>query len=354
MRFDIVIVGGGIAGSSAAWMLAKKGYKVAVLEREKSIGHKVCGGLVSRRVIKISKTDAIMNEIKGARIFFPDGNEIMIGGDKTYAYVIDRERFDNEMAERAMAEGAKYFFNFEVKSVGKRKIEGKESIEFDFLVGADGAKSRIAEIYEMGNIEYINAIQGFSHGKEMDLVHVYLDDSISPGFFSWAIPDGDKLRVGLGSVEKKTMEKLKMLERKVGKKVEMPKGAIIPVGMRKFYFKNVALIGDAAGQVKATSGGGLYAILIASRILADSFPDFREYERNFMKEFGKEIKRTLIARRIFLKMDNGFFNHLAIYLKKDVELINKHGDIDYQSRVAKEFIKRHPILALSLMKRFFI
>ena len=354
MRFDVAIIGGGAAGNSVAWMLAERGYRVAVLEKKKNIGYKVCGGLVSERVIKISKTDAIMNEIKGARVFFPDGNEIVIGGNKTYAYVIDRGKFDKELAERAMAEGVKYFLNFEVKNVKKNRIEGKEGIEFDFLIGADGAKSRIAEIYGMGDIEYINAIQGIAHGKEKEFVHVYLDNSISPGFFSWTIPDGEKLRVGLGSIEKNLREKLSMLERKLNKKIEMARGAIIPVGMRKFYFKNIALIGDAAGQLKATSGGGLYATLLASQIMADSFPNFKDYERRFMKEFGKEIKRTIIARKIFLRIDNEFINHLASYLKKDVEMINKYGDIDYQSKVAKEFIKRHPMIILAIMKRFFI
>lgn len=349
MRFDVVVVGGGVAGNMTAYELSKKGYKVAVVEKNSEIGKKVCGGLVSERVIKLSKTDSVMNEIKGAYVFFPNGKEICIGGDKTRAYVIDREKFDKELAEKAMAGGVEYKLNFKIKKICEKRIVGNKEIKFDYLVGADGARSSVAEKYDMGKIDYINAIQGESSKKiDDDFVYIYLDKKFSPGFFSWIIPDGEKIRIGTGSSERKLREKFNIFLKKIDVSAEKVKSALIPAGMRKFYKKNVVLTGDSAGLVKATSGGGIYASLLSAKILADNFGNFGKYEADFMKKFGNELKKCLIARKIFLKMENEDFNFFADYIEREIELINRYGDIDYQTKVAINFIKKHPFLLLHM------
>lgn len=352
MRFDAAIIGGGAAGNMAAWLLAKKGYRIVVLEKKGSIGKEVCGGLVSHRVLEMSKTEAVLNEIKGAYVYFPDGREICIGGDKTHAYVIDRQKFDFELAERAMAEGTIYKLKFAVKKISDDRIEGKEDIKFDYLIGADGTLSTVAKQFDMGSIEYINAVQGEAkiHADE-DFVRVYINKSIAPGFFSWIIPDGEKARIGLGSSEKKLKQKIDNFAKMLNAEIKNVKGGIIPASIRKFFKHNVALIGDAAGQVKATSGGGIYASLLAANIMAENFPDFKKYEDEFMRKFGREIKKTILARKIFLKFDNEDFNYIADYIEKEVEIINRYGDIDYQAKVAKEIVKRHPAIAFYLLKK---
>lgn len=352
MRFDAAIIGGGAAGNMTAWLLARRGYKIVVLEKKGSIGKEVCGGLVTHRVLEMSKTEAVLNEIKGAYVYFPDGREICIGGDKTHAYVIDRQKFDSELAEKAMAEGAVYKLKFAVKKISDNRIEGKEDIKFDYLIGADGALSKVAKQFDMGGIGYINAVQGEAkiHADE-NFVRVYINKSIAPGFFSWIIPDGEKARIGLGSSEKGLKKKIDDFAKMLKAEIKNVKGGIIPVGMRKFFRDNVALIGDAAGQVKATSGGGIYASLLAANILAENFPDFKKYEEEFMKKFGREIKKTILARKIFLKLGNEDFNYIANYIEKEIEIINKYGDIDYQAKVAKEVVKRHPAIAVYLLKK---
>ena len=178
MRFDAAIVGGGAAGSMLAWKLAERGWKVVVFERKKNAGGKVCGGLVSKRVVDFSGTEAIMKEIRGARVFFPGGREILIGGEKTYAYVIDRDAFDMEMRENAMAAGAEYI-NFNVRGIKEGKVEGMEA-KFDYLVGADGVLSIVARQYGMGEVEIIKAMQGYCDGRDKDdeYVKVYFNNKI--------------------------------------------------------------------------------------------------------------------------------------------------------------------------------
>ncbi|HEC82705.1 MAG TPA: geranylgeranyl reductase family protein [Thermoplasmatales archaeon] len=345
MRFNVAIVGGGVAGNATAYELSRRGYKVVVLEKNREIGNKVCGGLVSQRVIKLSKTESVLNDIKGAYVFFPNGKEICIGGDKTHAYVIDREKFDKELAEKAMAEGVEYKLGFKVEKIYEKKLVGKEEINFDYLVGADGARSLVAEKYDMGRVNYINAIQGES-GKKIDddFVSIYIDKKISLGFFSWIIPDGEKVRIGTGSIEKNLREKFNLFLKRIDASAENIRSALIPVGMRKFYIKNVTLTGDSAGLVKATSGGGIYASLLSAKILAENFEDFKKYRTEFMKKFGNELKKCLIARKIFLKMKNEDFNFFAEHIEKEIDVINKYGDLDYQTRVAIHFIKKHLFL----------
>lgn len=354
MRFDIAIIGGGVAGNRAAWGLAKKGYKVVVLEKKKKAGGKVCGGLVSERVIKLSGTGAVVNKIKGAYVIFPDGREICIGGDKTHAYVVDRDRFDEEMVEKAMEEGAEYIFDSVPKKIKKNRIEGREEIQFEYLIGADGARSFVASHYKMGTVEYINALQGVTKNEwDDDFVRVYIDKNLTPDFFAWIIPYGDKVKVGMGSRSKDIRRRFNEFVKKIGCEVKEVKGGVIPVGMRKLYKNNIILLGDAAGHVKATSGGGIFASMVAADTLSKNFPDLHEWKEEFMDKFGNEIKKTILARKMFLRIDNKTICRIAEYIENDIELINKYGDIDYQARVAKEFIKRHPRVLFYILKSIF-
>ena len=352
MRYDAAIVGAGAAGSMAAYLLSKKGYRVIVLEKNRAVGEKVCGGLVSERVIRLSNTEAVTNEIRGADVFFPDGRCVRIGGDKTHAYVIDRNAFDREIAEKAMAEGAIYRMETKAVHISEHRITGSADISFDVLIGADGAQSAVAHRFSMGNVEYINTIQGEARTFGEDrFVRIYLDTRFSPGFFSWCIPDGEKTRVGLGSIERGLRQKLDAFAAMISVDVKHAKGALIPIGMRKFWKENVVLLGDAAGQVKATSGGGLYPLLLAAHLLSEHFDDFEQYRREFMQRFGQELKRALLARRIFVRLSNDDFNYLAGHIAEEVELITRYGDIDYQSEVAQAFIKKHPSLIWYILRK---
>lgn len=347
MQFDVAIVGAGAVGNMTAYLLAKKGYKVVVLEKKESIGKKVCAGLVSGRVIKMADSETVMNEIKGALINFPDGRKVAIGGNKTFAYVIDRKKFDQYLAEKAMSEGVEYKLRFRVKNIYENKING--SVRFRWLIGADGARSIVAEKFSFGKVNYVNAIQGEGKRGDDDFVEIYFGNEFAPGFFAWIVPDGNKLRIGLGSKEGGIRKKFNTFVSMLDIEVKNIRGAVIPIGLRKFAKKNVALVGDAAGQVKATSGGGLYAGLLASKILAENFDDLTRYEKEYMKEFGNELKKCLILRKIFYHATDKLYNYFGKIIEKDIGLLNEYGDIDYQSVIAKQFIRRHPLLAISML-----
>ena len=325
MRFDVAIVGAGATGNCTAWLLSKSGYRVAVFEKNKEIGNKLCGGLVSHRVIKYCK-EAVVNEIRGAYLILPSGKEIFIGGDKVYAYVIDRKVFDTCLYENAMSEGARYFLN--------SMVEGK----FPRLIGADGARSSIAKNFD-GKISYINAVQGVAKGGDEEYVRVYFG-KFAPGFFAWEIPAGNELRVGLGTNEKGLRKKFNKFKSIIGREVKNERYALIPYGLKRMAKENCAIVGDAAGHVKATSGGGLYAGLLASEMLAKNFCDFRSYERDFMRAYGNELRGCILLRKIFLRVGYEALEKVVV----------DDGDMDYHWKFAKNFLVRHPFRALKILK----
>ena len=338
MMFDYAIIGAGPAGSMAAWQLAKKGYKVIVFEEHRHIGLPVkCAGLVSEHVIKIHN-DGIINEIKGAIVNFA-GKEIIIGGDKTHAYVIDRHIFDKSLAEKAMAEGVKFILGKRVRDIIEREKEFEiEGIKARYVIGSDGPLSITAKQFKMGEINFFNAIQGYGRGIDDEFVRVYIGNKIAPGFFAWIVP-ADKTRIGLATVEKGIRVYFNSFLKKVGIEAKEIFAALIPFGMRKLHRGNIALIGDAAGQVKATSGGGIYAALTAAITISNA-RNFEEYEKEYMKGFGKEIKRTILMRKIMNTFNDKMLNKIAAMAEKNIRLINKYGDIDYPSVLFKEGIKR--------------
>ena len=347
--FDFAVIGAGPVGSLVAMELAKKGYKTVVFEEHDEIGFPIkCAGLVSQRVIKIHN-EGIVNEIKGAIIVFPNGKEVIIGGNKIHAYVIDRHAFDKSLAEKAMAYGAEYYIGKKVKKLIKNAYFEIEGIKAEHIIGADGPKSMVARKFSLGEINFFNAIQGYGKYEiDKNFVKIFLSNEIAPGFFAWIIP-AEKNRIGLATNKKNVRKYFNAFLKKIGADVNEITAGLIPFGLRKFFYEKVAIAGDAAGQVKATSGGGLYTGMMASIILANNAENFANYEKEYMKNIGKELKRCIIMRKIMNKMNDEKLNRMASIIEENIDLINKYGDIDYPSIVVKEIIKRHPLKSLSIL-----
>lgn len=381
---DLVVVGGGPIGGYVAANIASKGFNVKILEEHKTIGEPLkCAGLVTSRVfdfVKVSDSEIIQNEIKGAEIFSPNGNHLVIGGNKVHALVINRTRFDQEIIDQATSENAKLLLKNRVTSAQKHgnKIELKTTQQLEILcnliVGADGAHSVVRDRFGFPNPkEILKGIGAELTGTKLDpgFVKIFLGNDIAPGFFAWIIPMnhvGSKCRVGL-CIDPSSPRPIQyyfsqLFKQKYGgrflenAKIVRKIGGKIPLGpLDKSAASNVMLVGDAAGQVKPSSGGGIYTGLLCGKhcisVAVDamekqdfSFNFLKKYHKLWSSDIGRELNMGMILRAVYKKLsDRQFDKYIEKFQKpKILEVINLYGDIDYPSKLIGPMLKHNPSL----------
>lgn len=389
MKYDVVIVGSGPAGSVTARFAAEAGAKVIVLERRAEVGVPVlCGEGISRKIDdwNIIEGDRwIAGRMDGARIYSPDKTCVAIGAEQAgneTGYVIYRDIFDQELAKSAMKAGAEYMMNTQVTDVinEQGKIKGVKAkhfdeeieIEADILVAADGVESKIAQCagidtrlnpkdletccqYTLTNIDIKDAYCEFYLGKE-----------IAPGGYIWVFPKNKGVaNVGIGilaNLSESGMAK-KLLDDFIKKDSRLKKGqplrflaGSVPVSnpAAETVHDNLILVGDAARHVDPITGGGLTHCLeggkIAGEIIGKAVKkkDFSKeflssYETEWKNTFGQKIKRNYIVKEILLDMDDKTLNKIADSLK-DV----KFEEISTRGLI-KEIAKKHPTLMMKLL-----
>lgn len=383
IRYDVAIVGGGPIGSYIANKVAKKGYKVVLLEEHKSIGEPLkCAGLITPRVfnfLDFSETKVTQNIIYGAHIHSPSGNLITIGGDKRHALVINRSKFDEEISNNAKNSGAEILLESKTLSCNKCnntirlniKHRGKKKqLNSSILIGADGAYSMIRKTFNFPQpIEFLQGIGAEVVNINLDpkFVEIYLGKNIAPGFFAWAIPinkDGTKARIGLcvnRNLKNTLMQyftHLLKLHQLKNIKISKYISGSIPLGpLKKTVNSNIMLVGDAAAQVKPTSGGGIYPGLTSARhcssvaleaLELNSFSNhvLNKYHRLWSKEIGRELSLGMKFRTIYKNLND---EQLDKYIKKFsnkkiTDIVCKFGDIDYPSKLVFPLLKKSPSL----------
>ena len=296
-KYDVTIIGGGPIGGAAAQIFSTKGYNVSIFEKKDKIGEPVnCAGLVSHRVLElcnINKNTIVQNKIKGANIHSPSGNILQIGGNKNHAYVINRKLFDQKIIDSAEDKGAKIFLKN--KLIKAKNIDSnvefttskKQKYKCSLLIGADGPNSTVRNIFSFQKPkEILKGIGAEIENTNLnpDYVEIFIGNNIAPGFFAWIIPtnrSGSKARIGLCGKEKSQFPishyfnsflKNKYLSNYFKNiKIASRLGGLIPIGpIKPFVKSNIILIGDAAAQVKPTSGGGLYPGLMCAKKLQAS------------------------------------------------------------------------------------
>jgi len=316
--FDVVVIGGGPVGLYTAKLCKDLGYRVVVIEEHKRIGEPLqCSGLISRNIERffpdIREWDVIDNGVDSAIIHSPR-NEFILK-KKDAAYVIDRSKFDKKLGGMVKS---KIMLNCKAGSVVVRKdrVEvntDKGKIEGEIAVGCDGTNSVVAKGLCVKPREMIKGLMGVvNKGDYSKNVDLYFDKrKLKDGFF-WKIPRGGKTEYGvLGrNVKFDDLEnffRIKEYEKFAG---------LIPIGcVKKSYFDRILLVGDAAGQVKPWSGGGviygLTSARIASSVIERAFEknDFsenvlKEYEFRWKNRIGKQVGFGLFLRRILKVVNN--------------------------------------------------
>ena len=375
--FDVVIVGAGPAGGLAAEHIARKGFSVALIEEHREIGEPIqCGGLVTPRVFDYVKCkETILGEIHGAEIFSPKGRCLRIDGHETEAVVVDRAMFDRAIVTEAVRAGAHTFLGTQAQAA-TRKDGGVEvlvdrdghsaRIRGKILIGCDGVRSNVAKWFHILRPKRI--LPGFEvelAGVRGDpgFVKLFVGNEIAPGFFGWIIPSGDTARVGLCVGEGNAYAYLeRMLKRPEVQ--QYTKGAQpilyivggIPIGFpRRTYADNVMVVGDAACQAKATSGGGIFTSLHCASLAAETAiqalekGDFssrmmHRYHKAWTRSIGKELRKDLAIHESFERLTDAQFEELfEIFDDPEIlRLIEATADIDFPSKIGWALIRKDP------------
>ncbi len=287
-----------------------------------------------------------MARIRRAIVVSPKGRPIEFSSRSIKAYVIDRAGLDELLIARARAEGVEV-----ARGVAAVGLSGDElattagRVRFSVLVGADGVVSQVANWAGLPRPrELLVGVQAVvAAPAPTDAVEVHLGRGVAPGFFAWVVPAGDRVRVGLATCDWRAARGLLVafLSRRFpAARVGGWTGGLIPIGPpEKTVSGRVLLVGDAAGQVKPISGGGLYFGTVGARLAGEAaargpeaLPD---YERRWREELGEEISFGLAARRVFLELTDPELDRAlaAIASPRLVGLLADRADIDYPSRL---------------------
>lgn len=373
------MVGAGPAGSRSARDLAASGLKVALIEEHRRIGvPSHCSGLISQRTFDEAAIDELLvaNRLTGGYIHGPGGVELAVGGADTRALAIDRVRLDELLCEQSQAAGAELLrarvVNVQRENGGTRldcQRDGQSrQLTASLVIGADGAHSRVARSLGLPSPSekvYCLGIEGRVRVPREDFVHVFVGRKLAPAWFGWIIPTGDGgVRAGIGCAGPdkpiRCYERLAALFPRLFEGIEVCRmyGGTIPLDFApRTYGDNVLLVGDAAGQVKPFSGGGIYTALVAARHAAAtavqafaagdlSAKTLRRYERAWKSEIGRELTRSRHIRRFGLSLGDSDLDALLAALTAESlrPLILGHGDIDYPSRVVLRLARSLPAL----------
>lgn len=361
MKCDVIIVGAGPGGSMAAKTAAEAGLDVVMLEKRQEIGDPVrCAEGVSKRgLYKMVKPEPewIASEVKGARIYAPDGRSIVMSEDKSgseVGYVLERKVFDRGLAMLAARAGAKVMVK--TRALGLLKKDGviiginamrigePLRIEAPIIIGADGVESKVGRwagidtTLKLKDIESCAQFLVYDPGIDEEYTEFYLGNDVAPSGYAWSFPKGGKMaNVGLGiqGSRSKPGEATRRLHELMktrfpnGKVVEMVVGGDPCSGMiESATADSVMLVGDAARQTDPLTGGGILNAMEAGIIAGEvavkaiasgnvSRAGLKEYEDRWRDSIGRHLARSLEFKDFFVKLTDKDLNLLIGSLAKE-------------------------------------
>lgn len=382
--YDVIVIGGGPSGLNVAGRLAEKGLHVMVLERRKEIGTNViCTGIIGKDAFQefdLSK-DSILRDIQEVKIISPYSTQITYRHPVAFANVVDREKFDNSLADVALSKGVDIKLKHHVLDVSVdndhtevlTEIDSKHSQKYSakMAIIATGIDYKLNKKLGLGYPKnFIYGIQTEFEIDNCDLTTILVGNNIANGAFAWLVPSGEKVvRVGLMTEKnplgcfKNFMKKLSLSSEQIIGKNHIQFRAIAQGLVSRTYGKRILVIGEAAGQVKTTSGGGIYFGLLCSNIASQVVPKrfeegcftasaLAEYEKLWKKAIQKEISIGYYARKICSKLNDIQIERMFQIAKTDgiLPLIREKGKFDWHSELILALMKRVPLLP-SLMHK---
>jgi len=336
----VTIVGAGPIGCYLGHLLQHYGFSPLLLEEHPEIGiPKHCAGLVGSSFFAVARIplarDVVKKELNGAIISYQDQSFIL--RKKGCAFVIDREELDKKLSLGLEIKKQTKLLHLREEAGEYILHTNRGTLHSDLVIGADGASSlvRKASGVKLKPI-YYKGVQFRVKQKivPQDMVQVYFTKPFL--HFCWIIPEDENItRIGgispfnpLRDV-KNFMKKMKIKEGQIIERI----GGNLSVGFGETIKGNIALVGDAACQVKPLSGGGLYYGMRCAETLADCIREgkFSLYDARWKKEIGKEISSALRIRKVLERTNLKILEKLFSIARKNSHLIEKLADFEHHS-----------------------
>lgn len=381
--FDVVVVGGGPTGATAASDLAKKGRKVLLLDRMGRI--KPCGGAIPPRLIKDFDIpdELLVAKASSARMIAPSDKAVDMPIEGGFVGMVDRDKFDEWLRVRAANDGAERrtgifeklsrdqdgvsVVHYVVRGAKQGTPDQNMAVRAKAVIGADGAKSGVGRQAIPGakDVEYVFAYHEIVRvpdnppadfdGSRCD---VFYQGALSPDFYGWIFPHGKTMSIGTGTADKgfslrSAVGALKKQTGLEGAEMLRHEGAPLPMKPLKKWDngRDVVLAGDAAGVVAPASGEGIYYGMYGGRVAAEAVEELlitgngkvlANARKRFMKEHGTVFLVLGIMQRFWYNNDKRRERFVKMCEDKDVQRLT------FEAYMNKKLVRRDPMAHLKI------
>lgn len=327
-RYDLLIVGGSFAGLACARTASLRGMKVAVIDSKPESGARIrtTGIVVKEASDEFDLPASLMRKVRGVRLYAPDDRHLDLSAPGYFFQATDTAGVLRWMADEAARAGADLLYGrrFENAVAHDRGIALTElGLHARFLIGADGARSRVAERFGLGrNRRFLAGVEIECEPlDDLDprFLHCFADSRIAPGYIAWVVPGVGTTQIGLAATRPAKPDLGGLFERLKPHceirqiRVHERRSGLIPCGglVSKLGTDRVLLVGDAAGMVSPVTGGGIHTALHFGRRAANLVADYLgDRGMHPVAALAREVPRYRVKRLLRTVLDTGLPNAL--------------------------------------------
>ena len=393
---DVIVVGAGPAGCYVASLLGEKGFDVHVIEEHPVVGEPVdCSGVIgAESFAALGFAESLkLAEIRNLTLVSPSELEVHFSPPNPLAYIVDRSAFDRAVADKTSAAGVTFHLGWTAVQVDvthnaveimardssnghSLSANGHVKLRGSVLILAGGPRFKFQRQLGMGQPgDFLRTAQTEVAFRGAQKTKVLMGSQVAPGSFAWIVPfqknGGLSARIGV-SAKTGAVPYLKKLLQRLHCNGELDSSEVpirswvIPISpLKRTFAERVMAVGDAAGQSKPTTGGGIFYALLSAEAAAQAAAaalqrgDFSaaamgSYETAWRKRLGREIKTGAFFRRLAERLSDQEIDDLFRVVLSDGVLpaVTKKARFDWHWDVIS-FALRHPALGRIFLKGLF-